>query len=66
MAYPLHDKESETVFHKIKKFLAYYGFPEQFGSDNGREFSNKLLTTVFLEIIPPRINPHPQNFRFQI
>ena len=43
MAYPLRNKTAETVLKKIKKFFSYYGEPEQFGSDNGKEFVNSLL-----------------------
>ena len=43
MAYPLRNKTAETMLKKIKKFFSYYDDPEQFGSDNGKEFVNSLL-----------------------
>ena len=44
MAYPIKDKTSIKVLKKkIKEFISYYGNPEEFGCDNGKEFSNKIL-----------------------
>ena len=43
MAYPIKDKTSIKVLNKIKEFISYYGNPEEFGSDNGKEFSNTIL-----------------------
>ena len=43
MAYPLHNKEAETVLKKIKEFCIYYGYPEEIGADNRKEFKNASL-----------------------
>ena len=65
MAYPLRNKNAEIVLKKIKKFFSYYGEPEQFGSDNGKEFVNSLLINFlnsknieFIRGMP--YNPHSQ------
>ena len=43
MAFSLRDKTEESVLKKIRKFFSYYGEPEPFGSDNGKEFVNKKI-----------------------
>ena len=65
MAYPLRNKNAETVLKKIKKFFSYYGEPEEFGSDNGMEFVDSLLINFlnsknidFIRGMP--YNPHSQ------
>ena len=65
MAYPLRNKTAETVLKKIKKFFSYYCDPEQFGSNNGKEFVNSLLVDYLksknIDIIRDMpYNPHSQ------
>ena len=43
IAYPNKDKTSIKVLNKIKEFISYYGNPEEFSCDIGKEFSNKNL-----------------------
>ena len=65
MVYPLHNKESETVLNKVKRFCIYYGYPEEIGDNNGKEFNNsslnKFLTEHNIKMIHGRLyNPHSQ------
>ena len=64
-AYPLTDKTAESVLKKIQKFFSYYGEPEQFGSDNGKEFVNKKIIDYIdsknIELVRGLpYNPHSQ------
>ena len=41
--YLLENKNQLSILNSLKKFCDIYGNPEQFGSDNGREFINKSI-----------------------
>jgi hypothetical protein len=43
MVYPLYNKDAETILKKIKEFCIYYGYLEEIGADNGKEFNNSSL-----------------------
>ena len=62
---PLENKEANTVFKNLKTALECNGFPEELGSDNGKEFKNKILEKYlkeknikFVHGLP--YNPHSQ------
>ena len=42
-SYLLKSKNSYNILNYIKDFLEQYGIPKSVGSDNGREFKNKLI-----------------------
>ena len=39
-SYLLIDKTKESILENLKKFFLFFGFPEEFGCDNDREFVN--------------------------
>jgi len=41
--YLLENKTKESILLYLKKFFEFYGPPQQFGCDNGREFVNNLF-----------------------
>ena len=62
---PLENKEANTIFENLKTALECNGFPEELGSDNGKEFKNKILESylneknvTFVHGLP--YNPHSQ------
>ena len=67
MAYIIENKESKTILKYLKIALECNGFPEEIGSDNGREFKNELIEKYlndneikFIHGLP--YNPHSQGF----
>ena len=50
MVYLLHNKDTESLLKKIKEFCIYYGYPEEIGVDNGKEFNNSLLNKFLKRI----------------
>ena len=48
MVLPISNKESKTIFKYLKSSLEANWFPEEIGSDNGREFKNFLIVTLNL------------------
>ena len=61
----LKTKNEKTVFKIIKEYFKNFGYPEKFGTDNGKEFSNKLLSNYLKEnnikfIQGKAYNPHWQ------
>ena len=48
---PLENKEANTIFKNLKIALECNGFPEELGSDNGKEFKNKIIETYLKEKI---------------
>ena len=65
MAYPLHNKEAETVLKKIKEFCIYFGYQEEIGADNGKEFNNSSLNNFLNEHNIIMIHGRPYNPHFQ-
>ena len=65
MACPIKDKTSIKVLNKIKEFISYYGNPEEFGCDNGKEFSNKILKEYMESKNIKLIHGHPYNPKSQ-
>lgn len=43
-SYLLENKEAQTVLNCLNNFISIYGPPDAIQSDNGLEFSNKLIT----------------------
>ena len=43
MSFLLENKEAKTILHYLEFALECYGMPEEIGSDNGREFKNKIM-----------------------
>ena len=41
--YLLENKTKESILLYLKKFFEFYGPPQQFGCDKGREFVNNLV-----------------------
>jgi len=65
MAFIIYNKESKTIFKYLKIALEVNGFPEEIGSDNGREFKNSLIENYLKEnnvdfIHGAPYNPHSQ------
>ena len=65
MVLPISNKESKTIFKYLKASLEANGFPEEIGSDNGREFKNSLIENFLKEnnvefIHGAPYNPHSQ------
>ena len=65
MSYLIENKEAKTILKFLKNALECNGFPNELGSDNGREFRNdiienylKLKNINFIHGIP--YNPHSQ------
>lgn len=44
-SYLLENKNKESILLNLKKFFEFYGPPQQFGCDNGREFVNNLVSS---------------------
>ena len=42
-SYLLTDKKQTTILEKIKNFFEFYGEPNEFQTDNGREFVNRTI-----------------------
>ena len=47
-SYILEKKTVDIILYKIKDSFLNHGYPEEFGSDNGSEFSNKKLNEYIL------------------
>ena len=65
MAYIIDNKESKTILKYLKLALECNGFPEEIGSDNGKEFKNELIENYLNEndikfIHGAPYNPHSQ------
>ena len=39
----LENKEAKIILHYLEFALECYGIPEEIGSDNSREFKNKII-----------------------
>ena len=50
-SYLLTDKKATTVLDKFNNFCEFFGYPEQLGVDNGKEFINNLLSEYLKKII---------------
>ena len=61
MVYPLYNKDAETILKKIKEFCIYYGYLEEIGAHNGKEFNNSSLNKFLKEHIIKMINGRPYN-----
>ena len=48
-SYLLFNKTALSIITCVKDFFEIYGKPKSIGSDNGREFKNKILTDYFQE-----------------
>ena len=65
MAFIINNKEATTILKYLKIALEANGFPEEIGSDNGKEFKNKLIENYLEEnnikfIHGAPYNPHSQ------
>jgi len=65
MAYIIDNKEAKTILRYLKLSLECNGFPEEIGSDNGKEFKNILIENYLKEnditfIHGAPYNPHSQ------
>lgn len=49
MSHIINDKKAETILEKLKISFECYGFPEEVGSDNGREFRNSTIETFLVK-----------------
>ena len=65
MSYLIENKEAKTILKFLKNALECNGFPNELGSDNGREFRNDIIENYlkskninFIHGIP--YNPHSQ------
>ena len=65
MSYLIEKKEAKTILKFLKNALECNGFPNELGSDNGREFRNDIIENYlkskninFIHGIP--YNPHSQ------
>ena len=64
-SYLLKDKKKENILENLKLFFEFYGIPEEFGSDNGREFINSSITSFLLKNNVKHIKGLPYNPRNQ-
>ena len=48
-SYLLKNKEAFGILQCVKNFISIYGLPRSIGTDNGREFKNKLFTDYMEE-----------------
>ena len=64
-SYLLSDKKQKTILNSIKLFFEFFGEPEEFGSDNGREFINPSVINYLNEKNIKMINGLPYNPRSQ-
>ena len=55
----LIDKKQNSVLDKIKLFIDYYGTPDQFWTDNGKEFNNASLINYLFQNNIKLINDAP-------
>ena len=65
MAYLIENKEAFTILKYLKISFECNGFPEELGSDNGREFKNKTIENYLMEndikfVHGAPYNPHSQ------
>ena len=49
MAFIIENKEANTILKYLKLALECNGYPEEIGSDNGREFKNNLIENYLKE-----------------
>ena len=58
---PEINKEAKTIFESLKIAYEYSGFPEEIGSDNGKEFKNTLIEGYLKEKNIKFIHGQPYN-----
>ena len=57
----IENKESNTIFKALKISLECNGFPEELGSDNGKEFRNKIIEDYLKDKDIKYIHGNPYN-----
>ena len=57
----IENKESNTIFKALKICLECNGFPEELGSDNGKEFRNKIIEGYLKDKNIKYIHGNPYN-----
>ena len=65
MSYLIKNKEAKTILHFLTFALECYGYPEEIGTDNGKEFKNKTIENFLKDknikfIHGKPYNPHSQ------
>ena len=65
MSFLIKNKEAKTILYNLNFALECYGYPEEIGTDNGKEFKNKIIEDFlteknikFIQGMP--YNPHSQ------
>ena len=64
-AFLLENKKQETILKYLDYFCKFYGYPIQFGCDNGREFINEYISNYLIDNNITMINGKPYKTRGQ-